>query len=149
MRNIKLEPSEYHDNYVKSVKANKFELISLPEGLPPLPNKLQGPFRDPIDVRKQRYRPFSPTLRCETDYESLLIARKAMKDKEWTERHHDEKFVPVDRSVYKKPYLPAMLTTSKYGHLDYGTKAFREEKKEAELHGGVRTWKIIHFLSSS
>lgn len=136
MRNIKLDPSEYHDNYVKSVKANKFDLISLPEGLPPLINKPQGPFRDPIDVRKQRYRPFSPTLRCETDFESLNIARKAMKGKEWTERLHDEIFVPIDKSVHKKPYLPLMVTTSKYGALDYGTKAFRDESKNSELPNG-------------
>lgn len=136
MRSIKLDPSEYHDSYVKSVRANKFDLISLPEGLPPLPNKLQGPFREPIDVRKQRYRPFSPTLRCETDFESLNLARSEMKDKEWCERHHEEKFAPVDKSIYRKPYLPMMLSTSKYGHLEYGTKKFREEKKEAEFAGG-------------
>lgn len=136
MRNIKLDPSEYHDSYVKSVKANKFDLISLPEGLPPLTNKPQGPFRDPLDVRKQRYRPFSPSLRCETDYESVTIARKEMKNKEWTERHHDEIFIPIDKTVYKKPYLPMMNTTAKYGALDYGTKAFRDEKKHEELHGG-------------
>lgn len=52
--------------------------------------KPKGPFRDPLDVRKQRYRPFSPSLRVETEYETLDIARKKMKDKEWTERIHDK-----------------------------------------------------------
>lgn len=136
MRNIKQDLPEKHDYYVKSFRANKFDLISLPEGLPPLSSKQQGPFRDPIDVRKQRYRPFSPSLRCETDYECLNIARKDMKGKEWTERIHDEKFVPVDKSVYKKPYQPLMLTTSQYGSLDYGTKYFRDQTKEQELPGG-------------
>ena len=41
MRNIKLDPAINHDHYVKSVKANKFDLIALPEGLPPLVNKPQ------------------------------------------------------------------------------------------------------------
>ncbi len=50
----------------------------------------KGPFRDPLDVRKQRYRPFSPSLRVETDYESLEKARQQMKRDEWTERLHDE-----------------------------------------------------------
>jgi hypothetical protein len=89
MRNVKLDPPDKHNQYVKSIKANKFESIQLPDGLPPLPQKLQGPFRDPIEVRKQRYRPFSPTLRLETDFESLNIAREKMKAKEWTERIHD------------------------------------------------------------
>lgn len=138
MRNIKLDPAINHDHYVKSLKANKFESIALPEGLPPLVNKPQGPFRDPIDVRKQRYRPFSPSLRCETDFESLNKARKSMKNKEWTERLHDEIFVPIDQSAIetKKPYVPLMVTTSKYGALDYGTKRFRDEIKNSELPNG-------------
>ena len=51
---------------------------------------MQGPFRDPLEVRKQRYRPFSPSLRVETEIESLNLARKEMKNKEWTERINDE-----------------------------------------------------------
>lgn len=47
------------------------------------------------------------------------------------------RFIPIDKTVYKKPYLPMMNTTAKYGALDYGTKAFRDEKKHEELHGGV------------
>lgn len=136
MRTVKLDPAQNHDHYVRSLKANKFEMISLPEGLPPLVNKPQGPFREPVDVRKQRYRPFSPSLRCEHNFESVTVARKEMKDKEWTERLHDEIFVPIDRSVDKKPYLPMMLTTSKYGHLKYGTEKFRDEAKESELPNG-------------
>ncbi len=41
MRNIKLDPPEKHDYYVKSMKANKFDLIALPESLPPLVAKPQ------------------------------------------------------------------------------------------------------------
>lgn len=41
MRNIKQDLPEKHDYYVKSFKSNKFDLISLPEGLPPLTSKQQ------------------------------------------------------------------------------------------------------------
>jgi hypothetical protein len=51
---------------------------------------LKGPFKEPLDVRKQRYRPFSPSLRVETDYESLEKARRQLKSDEWAHRIHDE-----------------------------------------------------------
>lgn len=41
LRNVKLDPAEKHDLYVKSLKANKFDSITLPDYLPPLPNKPQ------------------------------------------------------------------------------------------------------------
>ena len=41
MRNIKLDPPEKHNLYIKSFKAHKFESIQLPEGLPPLIHKQQ------------------------------------------------------------------------------------------------------------
>ena len=47
------------------------------------------------------------------------------------------RFYPIDKSVYKKPYDPLMVTKSKYGALDYGSKYFREEAKQHELTGGV------------
>ncbi len=46
-------------------------------------------------------------------------------------------FIPIDKSVNKKPYLPLMITTSKFGALDYGTKNFREESDPKDLIGGV------------
>jgi hypothetical protein len=90
MRNLKLEPAAKHDDYVKSLKVNRFESIQLPEGLPPLTVKPQGPFRDPLEVRKQRYRPFSPTLRVENDYEGLRKARDQMRDQEKVNRVNDQ-----------------------------------------------------------
>ena len=90
MKNVKLEPAQKHDFYVASMKANKFEQITLPKNLPPLPTKPQGPFREPLDVRRQRYRPFSPSLRVETDFESVEKGRAKVKSKEWVERIHDE-----------------------------------------------------------
>ena len=60
----------------------------------------QGPFRDPLDVRKQRYRPFSPTLRVETDYESVEKGRERVKQKEWTERIHDDMYASSSFILY-------------------------------------------------
>jgi hypothetical protein len=93
LKNVKLDKAENHDLYVRATKANKFDSITLPDHLPPLPVKPQGPFREPLDVRKQRYRPFSPSLRVETDFESLEKARRQLKSDEWTQRLHDETYV--------------------------------------------------------
>lgn len=41
MRNVKLDAPEKHDLYVKAMKANKFDSIALPEGLPPINHKPQ------------------------------------------------------------------------------------------------------------
>ena len=57
----------------------------------------------------------------------------------------------MDKSVYKKPYQPLMLTTSQYGSLDYGTKYFRDQTKEQELPGGVYIFlkSILLFLKTN
>merc|ERR1712226_1444886 len=96
--------------------------------LPPVQSKPQGPFRDPRDVQKQRYKPFQPTLRVATNYYSLEEAREHMKAEEWVTRLNDNLFEPFS----KKPplYQPLLHTTSKYGHLSYGTEYFREEFPE-------------------
>ena len=49
----------------------------------------KGPFREPADVQKQRYKPFQPTLRVATDFYSLDIARSKLKDEEWVTRFND------------------------------------------------------------
>jgi hypothetical protein len=113
MRNVRLDPPAKRQLYLKADSLKKFDSIKLPEYLPPLPAKQQvnicygltrlfrlliskflkkfhkGPFREPLEVRKQRYRPLSPSLRCETDYESLEKARKNDRNQEWTGRLHD------------------------------------------------------------
>lgn len=48
------------------------------------------------------------------------------------------RFYPIDKSMYKKPYEPLMLTKSKYGALDYGTKHFRDEPDPSLVMGDVR-----------
>ena len=50
---------------------------------------IQGPFRNPKEVQLQRYKPSRLTLRMETDFYHLEKARKQMKNKEWTQRLHD------------------------------------------------------------
>ncbi|CAG5116574.1 unnamed protein product, partial [Candidula unifasciata] len=61
--------------------------------LPPLKKPLSsmfiGPFRDPKDVQKQRYKPFQPTLRVCTDFFSLEKAREKLKKDEWVQRIND------------------------------------------------------------
>jgi myosin heavy subunit len=53
----------------KPIKNSKDQTMStLTKFLPPLKPKPQGPFRQPEEVRYQRYRPLKPSLRCETDY---------------------------------------------------------------------------------
>nr|KAG5696991.1 hypothetical protein BaRGS_008453 [Batillaria attramentaria] len=61
----------------------------LPTHLPPLPQKPQGPFREPEVVQKQRYKPFQPSLRVSTDFYSLEKAREEMKAEEWVTRLND------------------------------------------------------------
>lgn len=50
---------------------------------------IQGPFRDPSEVQKQRYKPLQPTLRVATSYTSTEEARAAMKAREWIMRVND------------------------------------------------------------
>ncbi|XP_076463447.1 spermatogenesis-associated protein 17-like [Babylonia areolata] len=96
----------------------------LPKQLPPLAKRLQGPFRQPADVQKQRYKPFQPTLRVATDFYSLDKAREILKAEEWVSRYNDTLFQPFTRRSV--PYEPLLHTTSKFGHLPYGSKYFRE-----------------------
>ncbi|XP_071079751.1 spermatogenesis-associated protein 17-like [Haliotis cracherodii] len=96
-----------------------------PEALPPISQKPQGPFRDPEEVQNQRYKPFQPSLRVATSFYSLEDARKEMKAEEWATRINDDVFVPFSRRHMS--YDPLLHTTSKFGHLPYGTKYFREE----------------------
>ncbi|KAF6022748.1 SPATA17 [Bugula neritina] len=93
--------------------------------LPPLQKKPQGPFRLPEEVRKQRYRPFNPSLRVETSYTSVEEAREAMKRKEWVDRVIDTPFKPFTHR--HREYEPLHHTKTEYGHIVYGNAYFREE----------------------
>jgi len=102
-----------------------------PTKLPPLTDKPQGPFRKPQEVQDQRYRPFNPSLRVETDFDSLTQARNQLRQEEWVARLHDENFIPV-RS-HTPPYRRTLHSTSDYGHLSYGTEFFREMHQKRHI----------------
>ena len=51
---------------------------------------VQGPFREPEEVQKQRYKAFQPTLRVATSFTSLEDARERMKAEEWLTRLNDD-----------------------------------------------------------
>lgn len=80
--------------------------------LPPLPQKPQGPFKEPKKVHIQRHKPLSPTLRVESSYFCQREARDAMVAEEWVNRVHDEKFNHV--GVINQPYQPLLHTNSPY-----------------------------------
>ncbi|XP_060564371.1 spermatogenesis-associated protein 17-like isoform X1 [Ruditapes philippinarum] len=96
-----------------------------PQQLPPLHGKPQGPFREPEDVQKQRYKGFQPSLRVATSFTALEDAREKMKAEEWVTRLNDDTFLPFTRRSYQ--YDPLLHTKSNFGHPPYGTKYFREE----------------------
>uniref|UniRef100_A0A803W8B4 Spermatosis associated 17 n=1 Tax=Ficedula albicollis TaxID=59894 RepID=A0A803W8B4_FICAL len=99
--------------------------------LPLLPaprQKPQGPFRDPGEVLRQRYKPLEPTLRVRESMNSPPAkAREATGREEWRSPIHDNKFLPF--SSYHKnaeKYEPSICNSGKYGREAYGTKYFRE-----------------------
>ncbi|XP_031552910.1 spermatogenesis-associated protein 17-like [Actinia tenebrosa] len=100
--------------------------------LPPInADKVQGPFRNPNEVWKQRHKSLNPSLRVATSYDSAEQTRMEMKAKEWVTRVIDDKFVPFTHR--QRPYDPLLHTTSAYGSLPYGTKHFREESKQRHI----------------
>lgn len=111
------------------------------EPLPPIGQKPQGPFRDPSEVQKQRYKPLQPTLRVATSYTSTEEARAAMKAKEWIMRVNDNIFVPFSRR--DRDYEPLLHSTSKYGHLPYGSRYFRETNEGGNISTTERFQPVV------
>lgn len=99
--------------------------------MPPINNKIQGPFRSPGEVVKQRHKPLNPTLRVATSYTSVEDARAEMKAKEWVTRLIDDKLVPFTHRDY--PYEPLLHTTSAFGSPPYGTKHLREQDPSKQI----------------
>ncbi|XP_039553930.1 spermatogenesis-associated protein 17 [Passer montanus] len=99
--------------------------------LPLLPadrQKPQGPFRNPAEVLRQRYKPVEPTLRVrESMYSPPAKARESTLGKEWRNPIHDNEFLPFSsyHKNYEK-YEPSLFKSGKYGQEAYGTKHFRE-----------------------
>jgi len=101
--------------------------------LPPVrTEKLQGPFKDPSTVHSQRFLPFNPSLRVATDYRGLENARDVLKREEWTKQLSDTPWM-YSMKTTKKPYEPLLHTSSKFGHLAYGTQHFVEEKNDLNI----------------
>ncbi|BFZ07076.1 hypothetical protein BsWGS_10115 [Bradybaena similaris] len=105
---------------------------SFPKTLPPLANRPQGPFRDPKDVQKQRYKPFKPTLRVCTDFCSLEKAREKLKNDEWVQRINDNIFQPFSHQRTEL-YTPLLQRKAQFGRIPYGTKYFREETLDKNI----------------
>ena len=61
--------------------------------LPPLRKKVQGPFRAPEEVLRQRYKPLQPSLRVMTAYDSVETARQELRQEEWRGRVVEERWV--------------------------------------------------------
>lgn len=119
---IKLEQELQLDVAALAYHTTKAEPVLPPlEKVPPRP---QGPFRPTQDVLKQRYKPFKPSLRVQSDFEGLQKARAQMKFDELGMRLHEQPFKPAHAAA--AAYQPMHITTTPFGHLDYGTKHFRE-----------------------
>ena len=101
--------------------------------LPPIDRKrLQGPFKPPNVVLKQRYKPLNPSLRVSTDFESLVVARDQMKRKEWTQRIQNLPFLPFSRKSVS--YQPLLHSQSEYHDRDFPDKLFCIRKEEPQKH---------------
>lgn len=92
--------------------------------LPPIPSKVQGPFKKPEEVIRQKFRPLQPTLRVATAYDSVETARAEVKAKEWRQRIHDNKFLPFSKQTYA--FHPTVNSTSPYERPAYGNQHFRD-----------------------
>ncbi|XP_043915706.1 spermatogenesis-associated protein 17 [Protopterus annectens] len=102
--------------------------------VPPIDKKkIQGPFRDTAEVLQQRYKPLVPTLRVATSITSVQEARKEFKREEWRNRLNDNVFLPFSNVLKNNQYPASLLLSSKYSQNPYGTKYFREEKKEKQI----------------
>ncbi|XP_028856319.1 spermatogenesis-associated protein 17 [Denticeps clupeoides] len=100
--------------------------------LPPIRTKKpQGPFRQPLEVWQQRYRPLEPTLRVATSITALEEAREELRREEWRGRVVDHPFHPFSNtSRQSEKYEPLIHASAPFEQVAYGTKHFREEKKE-------------------
>ncbi|KAK6489654.1 spermatogenesis-associated protein 17 isoform X2, partial [Huso huso] len=97
-----------------SAPGTPFTLLQI-EPLQLIPKKkLHGPIRDPAEVLQQRYKPLEPTLRVATSITSVEEAREELKRKEWGSQVNDE--------LQNRQHELMIHTSSKCGHVDYGTK---------------------------
>eukprot|EP01137_Pigoraptor_chileana_P004850 Opistho-2@47097 len=95
--------------------------------------KVQGPFKAPEEVHKLRSLPLRPSLRVATAYESELEARNAERQQEYIARVTDRPFV-VPAHGKAPAYVPSVHARTTYGAIDYGTKTFRDDRREGRAH---------------
>eukprot|EP00794_Sanderia_malayensis_P017456 gene17456-19203_t len=109
---------------LKSLESDKLDdgqFVSLP---PIPPSKPQGPFREPMDVFSQRFKPLEPSLRVATSYTSVEDSRSKLKAKEWTKRVIEKEFLPFTKK--QERYQPLLDTRVRHERPAYGTKHFRD-----------------------
>ncbi|XP_069624588.1 spermatogenesis-associated protein 17 [Ranitomeya imitator] len=93
--------------------------------LPPIGRKKpQGPFRDPAEVLRQRYKPLEPTLRVATSFSSPEEARKELKRQEWMKGFQEDRFSPFSSFHKNKAYEPLLHTSTEYKQIP---DLFRDE----------------------
>jgi len=91
--------------------------LQAPAELPPLDaRKLQGPFREAEEIRKQRYKPLQPSIRVQTSYLSLQKARKILFDSEDAKRITDEPWRVAPKAHVRKEamYELSLNASQKY-----------------------------------
>ncbi|XP_036397431.1 spermatogenesis-associated protein 17 [Megalops cyprinoides] len=99
--------------------------------LPPIPSKKpQGPFRDPAEVQRQRWRAPEPTLRTATSITALEEAREELLLWEGAGRVCHQPFYPFANAHKNRKYERMIHTFTAYDPVPYGTKNFREENPE-------------------
>ncbi|XP_075123267.1 spermatogenesis-associated protein 17 [Leptodactylus fuscus] len=91
--------------------------------LPPIGRKKpQGPFRDPAEVLRQRYKPLEPTLRVATAFDSLEEAREQLKRQEWTKGFQEDRFAPFSTFHKNKPYEALLHTSTEYKKVPFSNR---------------------------
>ena len=101
-----------------------------PGSLPPVRDRSrpQGPFRSKEIVYTQRFKPLKPSLRVETDFESVEKHEELERQKTWCKQVIEPKFQPF--SHVKHSYERTLHNMSPYKNpSNYGNKTFREEDK--------------------
>ena len=75
-------------------------------------DKIQGPFKSVAEVRKQRYKPYNPSLRCETPFYAVEEARKQLKSDNLASEISSQRFDLYRR--YQPTYVGLDHTKSLY-----------------------------------
>lgn len=119
-KSLSSKKNSWHKKTEKKVDNTTFEL-------PPL-KRVQGPFKEPNVVYMQRHKPLKPSLKVQTDFNSVDTTKEKDVQEEWCKRVIDEKFTPFTKMKYD--YIPSLHNSTKITNVDYGTKSFREKPEK-------------------